>query len=185
MATDGSSLLNVDYSLTCEEVYLRFAQAFITQHKSLDIICFATIHKAISGSSLPSWVPDWHWRNAYHVTPLIVSQSHNDQIGNPRSPRYVGDGPYVHFSASKGKSAVYKFNHSQPLVQGVVVDTVDGISASKGAPMKTFHLPVFLTLRFWKAYVKLWPWIARIGFYGTLCLSRNSSTTLYACVYHF
>jgi hypothetical protein len=44
MATDGSSLLNVDYSLTCEEVYLRFAQAFITQHKSLDIICFATIH---------------------------------------------------------------------------------------------------------------------------------------------
>ena len=134
MATYGSSLLNVDYSLTCEEVYLRFAQAFITQHKSLDIICFATIHKAISGSSLPSWVPDWHWRNAYHVTPLIVSQSHNDQIGNPQSPRYFGDGPYVHFSASKGKSAVYKFNHSQLLVQDVVVDTVDGISASKGAP---------------------------------------------------
>ncbi|KAH8628433.1 hypothetical protein IG631_15690 [Alternaria alternata] len=134
MATDGSSLLNVDYSLTCEGVYLRFAQAFIRQHRSLDIICFATIHKAIPGSSLPSWVPDWHWKNTYHVTPLMVSQSHNDQIGNLRSPRYVGDGTYVHYSASKSKIAIYEFNHSQLLVQGVVVDTVDGISASKGAP---------------------------------------------------
>lgn len=34
---------DVDYSLGAEEVYLRFAKSFITQHNSLDTISFAVI----------------------------------------------------------------------------------------------------------------------------------------------
>ncbi|KAF9693789.1 hypothetical protein EKO04_008129 [Ascochyta lentis] len=133
MSTDGSSLLDVSYSLTCEDVYMRFTQAFIAQYKSLDIVCFASVFSAPSESTLPSWVPDWHWRNTFHVTPLMVSQSYNEQIGNLRAPVFVGDGPYAHYSASKGRPAVYNFEGSQLMTQGIIVDTIDGIAASKNA----------------------------------------------------
>ena len=133
MSTDGLSLLDVNYSWTCEDVYMRFTQAFIAQYKSLDIICFASVFSAPSESTLPSWVPDWHWRNAFHVTPLMVSQSYNDQIGNLRAPVFIGDGPYVHYSASKGRPAVYDFEGSRLVIQGIIVDTVDGIAGSKNA----------------------------------------------------
>src|SRR5690242_377084 len=131
MSTDGSSLLDVSYSLTCEDVYMRFARAFIAQYKSLDIICFASVYPAPPKSTLPSWVPDWHWKNAFHVTPLMVSQSHNNHIGNLRAPVFVGDGPYVYYSASKGRSAVYECKGSNLVVQGIIVDTVDGIAGCK------------------------------------------------------
>jgi hypothetical protein len=133
MSTDGSSLLDVSYLSSCEDVYMRFAQAFITKYKSLDIICFASVFSAPSGSTLPSWVPDWHWRFAFHVTPVMVSQSYNKQIGNLRAPVFVGNGPYAHYSASKGRPAVYEFEGSQLIVQGIIVDTVDGIAGSKTA----------------------------------------------------
>ncbi|KAJ4361054.1 uncharacterized protein N0V89_001623 [Didymosphaeria variabile] len=133
LSTDGSSLLDVNYSLSSEEVYLRFAQAFIARHKSLDIICFATIYSAPSGSSLPSWVPDWHWRNAGQVTPLMVCQAHNDQIGNLRPSKHFGDGPYIFYSASKNTPAVYEFQGSKLSVRGVIVDAVDGIAGSRNA----------------------------------------------------
>jgi hypothetical protein len=43
LCTD-SSLLDISYSLSSQEVYLRFTKAFIRRHKSLDVICFASTH---------------------------------------------------------------------------------------------------------------------------------------------
>ncbi len=50
--------LEINYSWSVEEVYLRFAQSFITQHNLLDIISFASLFTATPGSLVPSWVPD-------------------------------------------------------------------------------------------------------------------------------
>ncbi|XP_014556614.1 hypothetical protein COCVIDRAFT_26613 [Bipolaris victoriae FI3] len=133
LSTDGNTLLDVDYSLTCEEVYMKFAKAFITKHKSLDIICFAGIYSAASSSSLPSWVPDWHWRNAFHVTPLMVSQSHNKQIGNLRAPQSITDEPCVYYAASGNRPPTYEFQGSKLCVGGVILDTIDGIGGSANA----------------------------------------------------
>lgn len=58
----------IDYALSVEETYFRFAQSFMTQHKSLDILSFASLYPAGPGSSLPSWVPDWRRK----IRPLVV-----------------------------------------------------------------------------------------------------------------
>jgi hypothetical protein len=125
------SLLEVDYSLTTEEVYTRFTQSFITHYKSLDIICFAsTYHASPSKAIRPSWVPDWQKRNPV-VIPSMTSQSSKSHVGNLRSPRHLYIDPSIYYSACKTKEAVYAFQGSMLLVRGVVVDTIDGLAGSR------------------------------------------------------
>jgi hypothetical protein len=130
LSTDGS-LLDVNYSLSSQEVYLRFTQAFIARHKSLDILCFASIYSTPSGSLRPSWVPDWQKRNAMLVTPLMVSQSCNTHIGNLRPPSALACDASVYYSASKNRAAVYEFQGSALLARGAIVDAVDGLAGSR------------------------------------------------------
>jgi hypothetical protein len=80
--------LEINYAWTVEEVYLRFAKSFITTHRSLDIIPFASLFVASPDSSLPSWVPDWRTTVKPFVVPLMVSQSSSDYVGNLRPYRY-------------------------------------------------------------------------------------------------
>ncbi|KAI6776556.1 hypothetical protein HG530_000501 [Fusarium avenaceum] len=128
LCTD-KSLLEVDYFLNTEEVYLGFAQAFITQYKSLDIISFASIHSGPS-ESWPSWVPRWQKGEALAV-PLMVSQSSKTQIGNLRTPPALEVDLSVYYTASGNTEAICKFEGSRLLARGVVIDTVDGLAASK------------------------------------------------------
>lgn len=130
LSTDGS-LLDVDYSLSSPEVYLRFTQAFIASRKSLDIICFASIYDEPSGSLRPSWVTEWRKRDAFLVIPLMVSQSSNTHIGNLRTHRALEYDTSIRYSASNDRAAVYEFQGSVLLTRGVLIDSVDGLAGSR------------------------------------------------------
>jgi hypothetical protein len=130
LSTD-SSLLEVDYSLSSQEVYLRFTQAFIARHRSLDIICYVSTHSAQSGLLRPSWVPDWQKRNQALVIPQMVSQSCNPHIGNLRPPMYLQYDPSIYYSASGNRPAVYAFQGLELHACGVIVDVVDGLAGSE------------------------------------------------------
>lgn len=118
----------VNYLLNAEEVCLRFAQAFITHYKSLDIIAFA-LTQIRPCSSWPSWVPSWRNDKAL-VVPLVVSQSSRTQIGNLRTPAALEVDASVVYSASGASEAIFKFEGSTLIVHGVVLDTVDGLAGS-------------------------------------------------------
>lgn len=140
LATDGD-FLDVDYTLSAQEVYLKFAQAFIERHKSLDIICFATVYSA--QSLLPSWVPDWHrrripdWhrRGAVLSMPVMASQSCSEHVGNLRPPWASDYDTSISFCASANRPAVFKFQGLTLLAQGVLIGEIDGLAGSWGYSM--------------------------------------------------
>ena len=124
--------LDINYSWSVDEVYLRFAQSFITQHKSLDIINFASLFVATPGSSLPSWVPDWRTRVKPLVVPLMASQSSNEFAGNLRPPRIIENGEKsTRYSVSGLRAAVYKFEDLTLLAHGCIIDAIDGLAGSR------------------------------------------------------
>ncbi|KAJ6019738.1 hypothetical protein N7499_003179 [Penicillium canescens] len=129
LSIDGS-LLDVNYFLSSQEVYLRFTQAFIARHKSLDIICFTSLFNAPGSTLRPSWVPHWQKTNPL-VIPLMVSQSCMTHIGNLRTPKALAFDPSICYSASKNRAAEYKFEGSALFARGVIVDTVDGLAGSR------------------------------------------------------
>ncbi|KAK7908441.1 hypothetical protein PG985_015744 [Apiospora marii] len=138
LATDGN-LLRVDYDASTEEVYIRFAQAFIDNHKSLDVICFASGHSALTPTKpgqkkLPSWVPDWR-REASLSVSFMVSQSSSVHIGNMRPARFRDKEASVRYTASGDKAAIYKFQDWSLLTRGVILDTVDGLVGSEDSGM--------------------------------------------------
>lgn len=134
IASDAA-ILQVDYSSTSQDLYLRFAQAFIRHHKSLDIICFASTYSTPSESLQRSWVPDWQKRYAYLVVPSMVSQSCKSHIGNLRAPQQWNYDSSVYFSASSHRPAEYEFQGSALLARGVILDEVDGLAGTAAHSM--------------------------------------------------
>lgn len=135
LATD-TDFLDVDYSTSVEDTYLRFARAFIEQYKSLDVVCFASIYSSSPGSALPSWVPDWRVRIDPLSIPLMVSQSAKSHIGNLRPFAHTidkPDDPPVCYNASKDRAAVYTFKGSKLVARGTIVDVVDGLAGCRNA----------------------------------------------------
>lgn len=132
LATDGH-FLDVDYTLSVEEVYWRFAKDFIERHNSLDIICFATVYSA--PSMLPSWVPDWHRKNAFLSMPVMASQSCSEYVGNLR-PAWTSDyDASISFSASGNRPAAFEFQGSKLVARGAIIDEIDGLAGSGSYPM--------------------------------------------------
>ncbi|KAL6859524.1 heterokaryon incompatibility protein domain-containing protein [Trichoderma novae-zelandiae] len=137
LATD-TCFLAVDYSCSVEDTYLRFARAFIEHHKSLDVICFASIYSSLPGSALPSWVPDWRARTDPLSVPLMVSQSARPHVGNLRPLALAIDEPGDQspcYAASKDSAAVYRFKGSKLVARGTIVDVVDGLAGSRNAQL--------------------------------------------------
>jgi Heterokaryon incompatibility protein (HET) len=128
LSTENHGLI-IDYSWGVDRVYMEFAKSFITQNKSLDIICFASLFCATSGSSLPSWVPDWRYRREPLVVPLMVSQSSENHVGNLRPPStFEYDDKTTRYSASGAKEAVYDFEGSTLIARGSIIDAIDGLA---------------------------------------------------------
>ncbi|KAK1715383.1 heterokaryon incompatibility protein-domain-containing protein [Colletotrichum lupini] len=136
LSTDGF-LLEVSYARSVEEVYLHYTQAFIDHHKSLDIICFASVYSSSfsNGYSSMSWVPDWRLEMHSLVTPLMASQGSRTHIGNMRPPlslEYSGV-PAV-YSASRDREAEYSFHERTLTTKGTLLDTIDGLAGSRKFP---------------------------------------------------
>jgi hypothetical protein len=128
--------LEINYSESVEEVYLRFAKSFIEHHKSLDVIAFAALFVPSSSSLLPSWVPDWRARVDPVVVPLMASQSATDFVGNLRPPRTLNfKGTPLRYMASGLKPAVFQFASSTLLAHGCLIDTVDGLAGSHSSKL--------------------------------------------------
>jgi hypothetical protein len=131
LSTENHGLV-INYSWNVDKVYMVFAKSFITKHKSLDIICFAPLFSATSGSSLPSWVPDWRHCRQPLVVPLMVSQSSESHVGNLRPPlTFEYDNKSTHYSTSGAKEAEYNFEGSTLIVRGSIIDAVDGLAGSQ------------------------------------------------------
>lgn len=147
LATD-TCFLNVNYSDSVEDTYLRFARAFIEHYKSLDIICFASIYKSSPGSAIPSWVPDWRARIDTLSVPLMVSQSAKCHIGNLRPFALAisePNDPSPWYAASKDFAAVYTFKGSKLVARGKIVDVVDGLAGSRNTDLVQCSSPLNLS----------------------------------------
>ncbi|KAI2626667.1 heterokaryon incompatibility protein-domain-containing protein [Hypoxylon sp. NC1633] len=143
LATDAF-LMDVDYSLSVEEIYLNFTKSCIEHYKSLDVICFASTYSSPPGSLLPSWVPDWRTTvSPLLVIPLMVSQSARTHIGNLRPPSATLEptDPLICYNASRRREAVYEFEGTQLLAHGTVLDTVDGLVGSRNTELVQTSLP--------------------------------------------
>ncbi|KAF9698450.1 hypothetical protein EKO04_003823 [Ascochyta lentis] len=124
--------LEINYAWSVNKVYLHFAKSFIAEHKSLDILCFASMFKATARSSLPSWVPDWRIRIQPTVIPLMASQSSCEVIGNLRPPRTLDLGNRsTSYLASGSKVPVYSFEGSSLLVRGGAIDKVADLAGAQ------------------------------------------------------
>jgi hypothetical protein len=139
LAADGH-LLVIDYSLSAKQVYLQFAQALIDRHNSLDVVCFATVHSRSTQPSsnsdgrrvsLPSWVPDWHRRDAFLSMPVMASQSASAHVGNLRPISALECNPSVRFAAAGDRMADYSFRDLTLLARGVVFDEIDSAAAAR------------------------------------------------------
>jgi hypothetical protein len=80
--------IDIDYATSVDDTYFQFTKAFVTKHKSLDMITFASMFVATPGSSTPSWLLDWRTRRQPLGVPLMASQSatdFRDHIGKRRN----------------------------------------------------------------------------------------------------
>lgn len=135
--TPDIKLINIDYSLTVEEVYTKFTMSHITHYDSLDIICYAHLYGTSAESSLPSWVPDWRKRLPQNfVVPLMVSQSSHQGIGNFRPPQYVKrDNSFARYTASGNTRPSFQFEGSDLVVRGFVIDVIDGLGGNENSEL--------------------------------------------------
>jgi len=132
LATD-TEFLDVDYSCSVDEIYLRFARAYIQHYRCLDIICFASIHRPLPGSVLPSWVPDWRAKLDPLSVPLMVSQSAKSHIGNMRPFALAIRGSSERspcYAAPKDRAAIHEFRGGQLIAREPIVDEIDGLAGS-------------------------------------------------------
>lgn len=109
LPTSITSRLQVDYTLTVEQVYMSFAKAVIQGSQKLDILdhCFWSSHQ-----ETPSWVPDWRLGDCSRLFGGIKTKKPHD--------------------ACPDSKATVKFldNDHLLLVRGCEVDVIDGLSCA-------------------------------------------------------
>ncbi|KAF2106011.1 heterokaryon incompatibility protein-domain-containing protein [Lophiotrema nucula] len=123
-----------DYNEPVEIVYINLARSFIEVHRSLDIICFASIFrdKKRSPTSLPSWVPDWRATGNVLVGPLMVSQGTKSAIGNLRPLHALGCTAIYSASLCVEPNVAFSADFTTMTCRGIVLDRIDGLA---GLPM--------------------------------------------------
>jgi len=128
-------LLDVDYTLPADEVYLRAARYSIETERSLEILCYKDATPNILG--LPSWVPDWTAQRLFPIqrisNPIHYRSQFHDNIWPDKSwmpplRRTSNQCPVASFSAD-GRTIT---------LQGYKLDTIETISSVWDA---TLHLP--------------------------------------------
>ncbi|KAG9195848.1 hypothetical protein G6011_00969 [Alternaria panax] len=101
-----TSLIDLDYSLSVEEVYTEFARSYIMGTQSLEILeqC------QLSDTNMPSWAPDWKNKQHYRLF----------------------SGPHSTYHASGTSVASYCFKEDGRLldVDGIMIDKVDGLGCA-------------------------------------------------------
>ena len=104
-------LIEPNYNLTIEEVYINFAKALVMGTGSLDILCHSRFDIE-EGRQLPTWVPDWRDREivGQELTVSVPYQTSRDQKSDP------------------------SFEGDTLTLQGFVFDKVDGLGAAADMP---------------------------------------------------
>jgi hypothetical protein len=130
LAADSKKLVpSTSYECSVEDVYTQFVINFIQSYDNLDIICFAQIFKdSAAASSLPSWVPDWRVKRMPPVTPLMVSQSSGEHIGNLR-PLHAVQYSVSYCASGSLLPQVVVQNGNELQCKGIKIDVIDGLSA--------------------------------------------------------
>lgn len=90
----SSRISKPNYQLPFEQVYTEMVQAYVYGTQSLNIICYSQ-YSDIPATSLPSWVPDWRWRDrvwtADGTTQNFVGEWHHEAI-QKHAPSFLGNG---------------------------------------------------------------------------------------------
>ncbi|OCL15389.1 hypothetical protein AOQ84DRAFT_370426 [Glonium stellatum] len=121
LAKDSRDLeLEPDYSKPLAQVYIDFVKAFVSHHKSLDIIC-ATQH-ASPDIKLPSWCPDWRHKPIINtlIQRSVPPLRPVDVINYLDKPLYY---------AARGTQAAtgFFFDDSTLVCVGICADTVEHV----------------------------------------------------------
>jgi hypothetical protein len=125
------------------ECYHRLVMSWVQTHKSLDIICFATLFNSqqpgnlFHEHALPSWVPDWRAAVDTFVVPLLVSQSGKTAIGNfgPIKGQEANSSCSIYAASGDQGPRVgsWTIPHQLPC-QGIFIDIIDGFGGMPKTP---------------------------------------------------
>ncbi|GAP84066.1 putative heterokaryon incompatibility protein [Rosellinia necatrix] len=124
----------LDYCVGTGATFTSLVKGWVKTHKSLDIICYASVFtggaKTYEQRTLPSWVPDWSVPTRPFVVPLMVSQ--NDNLGPVWS--LTSARRRLEFAASGDSRPRYNFSGDGLRLSctGFLVDHVDGLAALRG-----------------------------------------------------
>jgi hypothetical protein len=158
---DGNDLLDVDYSLSVEEVYLQSTCNIIRAYKSLDFLGHCTQQDESCSLDLPTWVPDWTQREtALHLF--------------KRGP----DGNL--YNACEGLPADFKFDTNNRILQstGKCFGCVEYVSPSPNNTVDAISL--FETWTEWLAEVEFVPSSPRSPYHPSTSMEDVLLSTLVA-----
>jgi hypothetical protein len=121
ISEDAQQLTSVDLTISVTDLYIRWACAFITKHKSLRVLQHAGIGQSSRPTHMaqahqaPSWVPRWDLADKDKT----ASESH----------KYSLDHHGVLFGASGGREPEVSLSVDRNVLsaRGILVDIVDGI----------------------------------------------------------
>lgn len=136
VSLDGADMLDVDYSLSVEEVYIDAAIKFIQKDKTLDILGHCMNFMAESTIQVPSWVPDWTVTSApkhfFKRGSLTLLNHHQDQFYGKLY--HASRDRSGNFKIDKGTGTLFCDGFSYDRVSFVApnyVDTMDRMEVTK------------------------------------------------------
>jgi Heterokaryon incompatibility protein (HET) len=124
---DGADLLDVDYRLPVEDVYITAALSFLQKHRNLDILGHCTEPEEASSLELPSWVPNWTARDA----PVHFFKRRQFHDVNREDEVSIGK---LYNASNKPAADIRVDERARKLFcKGFTFDSVERVSATAGA----------------------------------------------------
>ena len=129
---DGADLLDVDYSLSVENVYIGAAANIIQKYRNLDLLGHCTNLGEISSLNLPSWVPDWTSPSA----PVHFFKRGETAEWVEEGPDFFARKAKIGklYNASNGAEAEFRIDRTSGNLtcKGFIFDEVESVSPSSG-----------------------------------------------------